>query len=265
MTSSGQPRQVSEATAARRIRERELLAVLNDSDSSPADLADAKDEMVRLNMPLVEHVVRRFLDRGESRDDLVQVGSIGLLKSIDRFELDRGVEFSTYATPTIVGEIKRHFRDKGWSVRVPRRLQELRISISSTTESLSHRLGRTPTVKDIAVELGVTEEEVLEALESAKAYSSMSIDSAGAGGDEGGATLADTLGAEDADMIGVDNRESLRVALEGLPERQRRIVVMRFFGHKTQTEIAEELGMSQVHVSRLLAKSLLELRGLLAT
>ena len=264
MSSAQAPRQVSEATAARRLRERELLAVLNDPDSTAGELAAAKDEMVRLNLPLVEHVVRRFLDRGESREDLVQVGSIGLLKSIDRFELDRGVEFSTYATPTIVGEIKRHFRDKGWSIRVPRRLQELRISISATTEGLSHRLGRTPTVADIATELGVTEEEVLEALESAKAYSSMSIDSTGAGGDEGGASLADTLGSEDADMIGVDNRESLRVALAALPERNRRIIVMRFFGHKTQTEIAEELGMSQVHVSRLLAKSLLELRGVLA-
>jgi RNA polymerase sigma-B factor len=246
----------------RRIRERQLLAVLNDPQSPPEAQTSAREEMVRLNMGLVEHIVRRFLDRGESRDDLVQVGSIGLLKAIDRFELDRGLEFSTYATPTIVGEIKRHFRDRGWSIRVPRRLQELRIGIGSTSESLAHQLGRTPTVADIAEAMGISQEEVLEGLESARAYSSVSLDAGS--GEDGTSTLADTVAATDTDLAQVDNRETLRVAIESLPERERQIVIMRFFGHKTQSQIAAEMGVSQVHVSRLLARSMEQLRGLLS-
>jgi RNA polymerase sigma-B factor len=197
---------------------------------SPA-YSRARDELVTIHLPLVEHLARRFRDRGEPHDDLVQVGTIGLIKAVDRFDPDRGVEFSTYATPTIVGEIKRHFRDRGWSIRVPRRLQELRIGIGSTSEALSHQLGRTPTVADIAEAMGISQEDVLAGLESARAYSSVSLDAGS--GEDGTSSLADTVAATDTDLAQVDNRETLRVAIESLPERERQIVLMRFFGHKT--------------------------------
>lgn len=216
-----------------------------------------------MHLPLVEHLARRFRDRGESHDDLVQVGTIGLIKAVDRFDPERGVEFSTYATPTIVGEIKRHFRDRGWAIRVPRRLQEMRLALTRATAELTQSTGRSPTVRELAAHLGVSEDEVLEGLESAQAYATASLDS---GSDDPDApALADTLGADDAALEGVEYRESLRPLLAALPERERRIIVLRFFRNMTQSQIAEEVGISQMHVSRLLARSLAQLRtGLLA-
>ncbi len=222
-----------------------------------------RGRLVTLHMPLVEHLARRFRNRGEPLDDLIQVATIGLLKSIERYDPDRGVEFSTYATPTIVGEIKRHFRDKGWAVRVPRRLQELRLQLTTATATLSQDLGRSPTVAELAIHLKISPEDVLEGLESANAYSTLSLDAPDLGDDERPA-VADTLGQLDEALEGVEYRESLKPLLAQLPEREKRILLLRFFGGMTQSQIAEQVGISQMHVSRLLARTLAQLReGLL--
>ena len=207
----------------------EQLAAMTEND--PARQR-TRDRLVEMHLPLVEYLARRFAGRGEPLDDLVQVGTIGLIKAVDRFDTERGVEFSTYATPTVVGEIKRHFRDKGWTVRVPRRLQELRASLSSATSDLTQNLGRSPTVAELAAHLKIGEEEVLEGLESANAYTAVSIE---ASDGEGGMSVADTLGGDDLSLL-------------------------RFFGNLTQSQIAAELGISQMHVSRLLARTLAQLR-----
>ncbi|MDQ6874528.1 MAG: RNA polymerase sigma factor SigF [Actinomycetota bacterium] len=222
-----------------------------------------RDRLVEMHLPLVEYLARRFRNRGEPYDDLVQVATIGLIKSVDRFDLGRGVEFTTYATPTIVGEIKRHFRDKGWTIRVPRRLQELKLALSKATGELSQKLGRSPTIAEIAGFLGTSEEDVLEGLESANAYSAVSLD-APDGSDSDSPAVADTLGSVDDAMEGVEYRESLKPLLEQLPPREKKILLLRFFGNMTQSQIAAEIGISQMHVSRLLARTLADLReGLL--
>ncbi|WP_407555650.1 RNA polymerase sigma factor SigF [Streptomyces sp. Pv4-95] len=226
-------------------------------DGSP-ERAELRNTLVRMHLPLVEHLARRFRNRGEPLDDLTQVATIGLIKSVDRFDPDRGVEFSTYATPTVVGEIKRHFRDKGWAVRVPRRLQELRLSLTTATAELSQRHGRAPTVHELAEQIGISEEEVLEGLESANAYSTLSLDVPDT--DDESPAVADTLGAEDEALEGVEYRESLKPLLEDLPPREKKILLLRFFGNMTQSQIAQEVGISQMHVSRLLARTLAQLR-----
>ncbi|MEV6753893.1 RNA polymerase sigma factor SigF [Streptomyces sp. NPDC051214] len=227
------------------------------TDGSP-EYADLRNKLVRMHLPLVEHLARRFRNRGEPLDDLTQVATIGLIKSVDRFDPERGVEFSTYATPTVVGEIKRHFRDKGWAVRVPRRLQELRLALTTATAELSQLHGRSPTVHELAEKLGISEEEVLEGLESANAYSTLSLDVPDT--DDESPAVADTLGAEDEALEGVEYRESLKPLLEDLPPREKRILLLRFFGNMTQSQIAQEVGISQMHVSRLLARTLAQLR-----
>ncbi|MEU5208355.1 RNA polymerase sigma factor SigF [Streptomyces sp. NPDC020742] len=226
-------------------------------EGSP-ERAELRNTLVRMHLPLVEHLARRFRNRGEPLDDLTQVATIGLIKSVDRFDPERGVEFSTYATPTVVGEIKRHFRDKGWAVRVPRRLQELRLSLTTATAELSQRHGRAPTVHELAEHLSISEEEVLEGLESANAYSTLSLDVPDT--DDESPAVADTLGAEDEALEGVEYRESLKPLLEDLPPREKKILLLRFFGNMTQSQIAQEVGISQMHVSRLLARTLAQLR-----
>ncbi|MFF1354619.1 RNA polymerase sigma factor SigF [Streptomyces sp. NPDC058297] len=226
-------------------------------DGSP-EYADLRNQLVRMHLPLVEHLARRFRNRGEPLDDLTQVATIGLIKSVDRFDPERGVEFSTYATPTVVGEIKRHFRDKGWAVRVPRRLQELRLALTTATAELSQLHGRSPTVHELAEKLAISEEEVLEGLESANAYSTLSLDVPDT--DDESPAVADTLGSEDEALEGVEYRESLKPLLEDLPPREKRILLLRFFGNMTQSQIAQEVGISQMHVSRLLARTLAQLR-----
>jgi RNA polymerase sigma-B factor len=246
-----------------RARTRALFERLADLPEGEQGRQRVRDALVEQHLPLVEHLARRFRNRGEPYDDLVQVATIGLIKSVDRFDLERGVEFSTYATPTIVGEIKRHFRDKGWAVRVPRRLQELRLSLTSATAELSQTLGRAPTVGELATFLRLSDEEVLEGLESANAYSTLSLD-AGDSGDDEQMAVADTLGVEDEGLQGVEYRESLKPMLEQLPPREKKILLLRFFKNMTQSEIAVEVGISQMHVSRLLARTLAQLReGLL--
>ncbi len=247
-----------------RSQARAMFIELNALPEDDPKRAGIRDRLVRMHLPLVEYLARRFRNRGEPLDDLIQVATIGLIKSVDRFDPERGVEFSTYATPTIVGEIKRHFRDKGWAIRVPRRLQELKLALTKATSELSQKLGRSPTVAEMAAHLKMTEEEVLEGLESANAYSAVSLDAPDSGDDESPA-VADTLGAEDESLEGVEYRESLKPLLEKLPPREKRILLLRFFGNMTQSQIAAELGISQMHVSRLLARTLTQLRrGLLA-
>ncbi|WP_370414814.1 SigB/SigF/SigG family RNA polymerase sigma factor [Streptomyces fradiae] len=237
---------------------RALFVELRGLPEGSPEKAALRDRLVRMHLPLVEHLARRFRNRGEPLDDLTQVATIGLIKSVDRFDPDRGVEFSTYATPTVVGEIKRHFRDKGWAVRVPRRLQELRLSLTTATAELSQQHGRSPTVHELAERLGISEEEVLEGLESANAYSTLSLDVPDT--DDESPAVADTLGAEDEALEGVEYRESLKPLLEDLPPREKRILLLRFFGNMTQSQIAQEVGISQMHVSRLLARTLAQLR-----
>jgi RNA polymerase sigma-B factor len=247
-----------------RERTRELFTELQSAEEGDPLRQRARDALVEQHLPLVEHLARRFRNRGEPYDDLVQVATIGLIKSVDRFDLERGVEFSTYATPTIVGEIKRHFRDKGWAVRVPRRLQELRLSLASATSELSQKQGRSPTVAELAAHMRISEEEVLEGLESANAYSTLSLDAGDSGSGDEPMPVADTLGSEDESLEGVEYRESLKPMLEQLPPREKKILMLRFFKNMTQSEIANEIGISQMHVSRLLARTLAQLReGLL--
>ncbi|HWH32259.1 MAG TPA: RNA polymerase sigma factor SigF [Egibacteraceae bacterium] len=218
-----------------------------------------REELAKLHLPLVEYLAKRFKDRGEPLDDLVQVGSVGLLKAIDRFDLERGVEFSTYATPTIVGELKRYFRDKGWAVRVPRRLQELSLRLNKVVAQLTQDLGRSPTVPEIAKFAGLTEDEVLEALESGQAYSTTSLD-APSGEDDDAPLRLDRIGEEDLRIDNLEYFASLAPLIEKLPEREKTILYLRFFKGMTQSTIAERVGISQMHVSRLLTRILEFLR-----
>jgi RNA polymerase sigma-B factor len=247
------------AFEATKIRSAELFAEMNGDGSAPAVRTHARDELVHLHLPLVEHCARRFRNRGEPFEDLVQVGTIGLLKSIDRFDSDRGVEFSTYATPTIIGEIKRYFRDKGWAIRVPRRRQELRMQIGAATAELTQSLGRSPTPRELAETIGCSIEEIIEGIDSSNAYSTLSLD-ASDDSEEGGNTMLDAIGIEDENLEHVEIRESLKPLLDALEPREKKILLLRFFKNRTQTQIAEEIGVSQMHVSRLLTRTLGQLR-----
>jgi RNA polymerase sigma-B factor len=229
------------------------------------EFAQTRDERVRAelieaHLGLAEYLARRFNNRGEPLDDIVQVASTGLIKAVDRFEPERGLEFSTYATHTVVGELKRHFRDKGWAIRVPRRMQELHLRLSTLVSSLNQDLGRSPTIPEIAQAAGVSEEEVLEAMEAGQAYRFTSLDAPAPGGDDGGGSLGSSIGHDDEGMVDVEHRVALSPLIAKLPARQQKILHLRFFEGLTQSEIAAQLGISQMHVSRLLARSLAQLR-----
>jgi RNA polymerase sigma-B factor len=238
-----------------------LFALFGDLTASEVSRLAARDGLVALHLPLVEHCARRFRHRGEPFEDLVQVGTIGLIKAIDRFDRARGVEFSTYATPTIIGEIKRYFRDKGWAIRVPRRLQELRLQIGSTTADLTQSLGRSPTPRELADAIGCSVEEVVEGIESGNAYSTLSLDAADDSGEEGGVSMLEVMGLDDAGLEHIEIRESIKPLLEALPSREKQILLLRFFKNRTQSQIAAEIGVSQMHVSRLLSRTLDQLRA----
>lgn len=218
---------------------------------------EVRDQLIMSHLNLVRFLASKFKNRGEPLDDLIQVGTIGLIKAIDRFEPDRGLEFTTYATPTIMGEIKRHFRDKGWSVRVPRRLQELSAKINQVTDDLTKELQRSPSIEEIAQRLETTVEEVLEAMESSSAYSSVPLEggSSGADGDET-PSIIDQYVTEDEDLAGSDDRIVLEEAIRDFSPREQEIIRMRFVEGLTQVEIAEKLNISQVQVSRLLRRNL---------
>jgi len=238
----------------RRVHTKELFLRLRATEDP-----QVRDELAQLHLPLVEYLAKRFKDRGEPLDDLIQVGSVGLLKAIDRFDLEREVEFSTYATPTIVGELKRYFRDKGWAIRVPRRLQELSLRLNKLVAQLTQDLGRAPTVPELAKSAGVSEEEVLEALESGQAYSTTSLD-APSGDDDDAPMRGDRIGEEDLRLDNLEYFASLAPLIEQLPERERTILYLRFFKGMTQSKIADHIGISQMHVSRLLTRILEFLR-----
>lgn len=221
-----------------------------------------REQLVRGFLPMAHAIARRFAHRGEPLDDLVQVATVGLINAIDRYRPERGADFFSFAIPTISGEVRRHFRDQGWSLRVPRRLKDLHVSINTAVSELSQRLGRAPRPSEIAEHLDVPVSEVLEGLEAAEVYRSSSLDEM-LSSEQGSATLGDLVGAADAELDRVDYREVLRSALAELPSRERTILLLRFFGNMTQTQIAEKIGISQMHVSRLLAQTLDRLRNLL--
>jgi RNA polymerase sigma-B factor len=247
----GEP--AAESPEARRLEDDRLLLSYHREGN-----LEARDELVVRFMPLARQLAARYRHAGEPLEDLVQVACVGLIKAVDRYNPDRGNGFTRYAVPTMLGEIKRHFRDKGWAVRVPRRLQELRLALTTATAELSQQHGRSPTVHELAEKLAISEEEVLEGLESANAYSTLSLDVPDT--DDESPAVADTLGAEDEALEGVEYRESLKPLLEDLPPREKRILLLRFFGNMTQSQIAQEVGISQMHVSRLLARTLAQLR-----
>lgn len=216
-----------------------------------------RDELVSAHLWLAEQLAKRFANRNEPLDDLTQAASIGLIKAVEGFKPELGFEFSAYATKTIIGELKRHFRDHGWSVRAPRRIQELYLGLAQTVEDLSQKLGRPPTVSELAAETRANEEEVLEALEAGHAYRSASLDSPGPEGE----TLGNRLGSDDGEFDKAIDRSVLQPYLAALPERERLIVQLRFVEDLTQSEIATRIGLSQMHVSRLLTRSLSSLRA----
>ena len=218
----------------------------------------AREELVERHLPLVRSLARRYAGRGEPLDDIEQVGAIGLIKAIDRFELERDVSLATYATPNVVGEIKRHFRDKGWAIRVPRALQELNAKMSATIDRLTSKLGRSPSIAEIAESLGATPEEVLEAIEVGSAYTTLSLSGSPSGDDE--SDPLEAIGAEDEEFERTEDRAALAPALAHLPPREREILRMRFEDGLPQTHIAERVGLSQMHVSRLIRKSLATIR-----
>lgn len=216
----------------------------------------AREQLIERYMSLVRSLALRYSSRGEQLEDLVQIGAIGLIKAIDRFDLDRDVELTTYATPNIIGEIKRHFRDKGWAVRVPRGLQELNVRLSRLVEQLTVQLGRSPTIADLAKEAGVEEEEVVEALESGRAYSTLSLSA----GDDDNPDLLESIGTEEHQYEVSEQRAVLAPGFRVLEERERRILKLRFFDGLTQSQIAQRIGISQMHVSRLIRRSLEQIR-----
>jgi RNA polymerase sigma-B factor len=244
--------------------ERERTRVLFAQFDATRD-GSIRNELVVAHLNLVRFLALKFTNRGEPLDDLVQVGTVGLLKAIDRFDIERGVEFTTYATPTIVGEIKRYFRDKGWAVKVPRRLQELNLAVNRANEKMSLELGRSPTVHELAQRLDASEEEILEAQELGQSYNLLSLDSeVSSEGDKRAQTLADTVGANDAGLELLEDRANLERAFHVLTGRERIIIYLRFYEAVSQTEIAKRLNVSQMHVSRLQAKALEKLRAVLA-
>ena len=217
---------------------------------------EAREQLVMSHMNLVRFIANKFKNRGEPLDDLLQVGYLGLLKAIDRFDPSRGLEFTTFATPTIMGEIKRHFRDKGWSVRVPRRLQELSAKVTQATEVLTGQLQRSPTVEEIAEYLEVSVDEVLEAMESSSAYSSVPLEAPMGGDEDDAPSILDRYQSVDDDLAFTDDRIVLEDAMAALSPREREVLELRFKEGMTQVEIAERMGISQVQVSRLLRKTL---------
>ncbi len=246
--------------------------------SAPGDKADrellrryhaegdavARERLIEQYLPLVRSLARRYSYRGEQLEDLVQVGCIGLIKAIDRFDIDRGVELTTYATPNIIGEIKRHFRDKGWSVRVPRGLQELNVRLSRLVEDLTVQLERSPTVPELAKAAGVDEEEVLEALETGQAYATLSLSAPTSGEESDDLDPLESLGELEHEYEVSEDRAVLAPGLRVLDDRERRILHLRFFEGLTQSQIAQQVGISQMHVSRLIRRALEKIRDEIA-
>ncbi|MET8763659.1 SigB/SigF/SigG family RNA polymerase sigma factor [Lentzea sp. NPDC004782] len=238
-----------------------LFAELAVTPQGPARDA-LRDRLVTEHLPVAQHIARRFGHRGEPHEDLVQVATVGLINAVDRFDPDRGSDFLSFAVPTIMGEVRKYFRDSSWSVRMPRRLKELHLAINAGTSRLSQSLGRAPTPSELAEHLGLSREEIHEGLAAGNAYQSASLDDM-LMSEDSSISLGSTIGEEDPEIAMIEQREALHPLLQKLPERERKIVIMRFFGNMTQTQIAQKVGISQMHVSRLLAKTLRQLRDVL--
>ncbi|AFU03576.1 RNA polymerase sigma factor SigF [Nocardia brasiliensis] len=236
-----------------------LFQQLGASTAGTARHAAIRAELISRCIPLADHIARKFSGRGEPFDDLTQVARVGLVHAVDRFDIERGSNFLSFAVPTIMGEVRRYFRDNTWAMRVPRRVKETHLRIGAAIDALSQRLGRSPTAKEIAAELDVDPDEVTQAVIAGNAYQPSSIDAATLGRDTD-ASLLDTLGEEETQFDRVEEYVAIRPLLAGLPERERRILTMRFFESMTQTQIAQQMGISQMHVSRILAKTLARLR-----
>ncbi|MEU7768659.1 RNA polymerase sigma factor SigF [Nocardia sp. NPDC049190] len=236
----------------------ELAALAEDDSTREA----VRAELIDRCLPLAEHIARKFSGRGESFEDLLQIARVGMIAAVDRFDPEHGATFLSFAVPTIMGEVRRHFRDYAWSVRVPRRLKEIQSTIAPTVEILSQRLGRMPRAREIAEELGADLNEVTQALIARNAYQTSSIDAAPDVDDtgSGGSSLLDTLGAEDPDFGTVENYMAVKPLLAALPEREKQVLVMRFFDSMSQEQIAQRIGCSQMQVSRILSRTLKSLR-----
>jgi RNA polymerase sigma-B factor len=245
------------ATARHDERAATLITELSALPAGHPDRPALRAETLRAWLPMAERLAQRYAGRGEPIEDLRQTATVGLIKAVDRFDPQFGTEFTAYAVPTILGEIRRYFRDRGWSVRVPRRLQELWLAINEANGACQARLGRTPTIADLAAYLKISEEEVIEGLEGSSAYRATSLSTPISA--DGALELGDLLGGDDHGYVLTEMRLDLGPALATLTERERRIVTLRFYGNQTQTQIAEQIGVSQMHVSRLLAASLAKL------
>ena len=219
----------------------------------------AREQALVELMPLVRALAMRYAGRGEPVEDLVQVGTVGLIKAVDRFDIDRGVDFTSYAVPTIVGEIRRHFRDAAWAMHVPRRLKELGLRLSRVLDELTTELGRSPSVAELAVAAGVEEEDAIDALDSMNAYSTRSLHAQFEEGSDD--SLGDKLGTDETGFRDVEDGALVAAGLDALDDRERQIVELRFFNEMTQSQIASEMGISQMHVSRLLRRALATMRG----
>ena len=255
MTTARENHQTSSGSVDSYIDVRPLFEHMAELPADDPERAVAREELITRCLPLAEHIARRFSGRGESREDLLQVARLGLVNAVDRFDVGRETEFISFAVPTIMGEIRRYFRDSGWAVRVPRRLKELHLSISKAVSVLSQRLGRAPTPSELAAELKIDFEELSDGLVAGNAYQTVSVEST-IGNKTDELSLLDTVGGYDGELEKVENHETLKPLLNQLPERERTILMLRFFGNMTQTQIAEQIGVSQMHVSRLLSRTL---------
>lgn len=232
--------------------------------AEPTETRRLRNNLVEQYTPLARRIANRYAGRGEPIEDLTQVAMLGLVKAAERFDPDRGTDFPRYAVPTILGELRRHFRDSCWAVRVPRHLQELSLRTNEVADNLTGELGRSPTIEEIAERLDVSDDEILEALDAASAYSTLSLDAPAVKNEPAGPSVAERLTDEDdTSLETVDETQALRSIIAQLPERERRMLTLRYFGERTQREIADELSMSQMHVSRLLTRTLTRLRAYL--
>jgi RNA polymerase sigma-B factor len=247
--------------AAPEVRERDAATPELFEEYARTRDADLRERLILAHSNLARYLARKFANRGEPLEDLIQVGMIGLMNAIDRFDPTRGIRFATYATPTILGEIRRYFRDRGWAVKVPRRLQELSLAASKAVDTLTQELDRAPTVAEIAARLEIGEQEALEAMELGDLYALPSLDTAlGEDSDDSRGALSDYVGAVDKEMERFERRARLTQALGALPPRERRIIELRFLRGLSQTEVARRLKISQMHVSRLQHRALERLR-----
>jgi RNA polymerase sigma-B factor len=239
----------------------ELMRQLEELDVDSAEYRRQRERIINRCLPLADHIARRFENKGEPRDDLVQVARLGLVNAVNRYDAGAGTHFLSFAVPTVMGEVRRHFRDNGWAVHTPRRLKELHLQLGAAAAELTQRLGRAPTATELAAELGLEREEVVEGMIAGNSYSAVSMDAGPTGADDDLPPLAAKLGSEDPNLATIENREALSALVNQLPERLRAVLIMRFFESLTQSEIAERIGVSQMQVSRLLAQALARLRS----